>query len=983
MLGRLTGEWLLLLFWGNEERRRNPTSRCAPSLDATDTSGAFRVTAPLSPDQWQQLESLVDALLDTPPERRAALFAKVSGGDPVRREELERLVAACERTYPLLDQPAAERFAALVETAPLQPLQVVADRYRITREIGRGGMATVYLAHDLKHSRDVALKVVRSELVATVGSGRFLREIEIASQLRHPHIVPLYDSGRVPADPSAGDERSRDETLYYVMPYEAGPSLRERLRREGRLSVDDTLVILRDVCDALAYAHQRGIVHRDIKPDNVLLSGRHALVADFGVARAATEATGTGPSTGAGVMLGTPAYMAPEQVAADPRVDHRADIYAVGVLAYELLTGRTPFGADSPQDILAAHLTQPPEPITARRPDLPLTVAELVMRCLEKSPAHRYQSADEMLAQLQSLAIATTPTEPARRPTGDRPAVGPGSGDEAATNHSRKLSASSIPDVRWWWTRWTVVGGLVATVSVAAWLSRSPNRVTLPPLPGVAVLVFQHGNNAELEALAIGLTSSLIAALGDVPRLQVRSFEAVLPYRDGRSQVSAIGRTLQVRWLVGGTVIRLADRVVVSADLIDAATGGHIARREASASPGTESKLIEQLVSTVSTMLREHVGDQIRLEGWRAGTRVEEAFDGVNRAHKSALDANFLAEAGDLPGAWLSLRRADSALARAAHADPRWVEPLIQRAWNARKIALMLFGTGTSPDSMVAVIQRGIEYGQAARRLRPKDPRALEAHGMLLFTDWQLRPPNRSDSALAQTQRILTDASDADTSLARALNAVSAIHFQRGNFEQARLALARSYAADAYAEDPRGVFGRLFTYNFVDNEDREARRWCAAYGDRFAPDWFAGACRLQLMAWDSTETPTADSAWRIAHNAAAAAPELIRDAVSAQLDVLVAGVLARMGARDSARRVLDDIASRVNANPSLAREPASSTLLELEAAARVRLGETETAITLLTSYLKRRPDRRTALARDRRFRDLPITGLVDAAAQPR
>ena len=944
------------------------------------------MTTPLSPDQWHQLESIVDALLDTPPERRAALFAKVSGGDPARREELERLVAACERTYPLLDQPAAERFAALVETAPLQPLQVVADRYRITREIGRGGMATVYLAHDLKHSRDVALKVVRPELVATVGSGRFLREIEIAAQLRHPHIVPLYDSGRVPVDANAGDEHSRDETLYYVMPYEAGPSLRERLRREGRLSVDDTLVILRDVCDALAYAHQRGIVHRDIKPDNVLLSGRHALVADFGVARAATEATGIGPSTGAGVMLGTPAYMAPEQVAADTRVDHRADIYAVGVLAYELLTGRTPFGADSPQDILAAHLTQPPEPITTRRPDLPLTVADLVMKCLEKNPAHRYQSADEMLEQLHSLAIATTPTEPARRPqANDRPALGlRGAVNEALPNHSPTLSTSSIPDVRWRWTRWTVVGGLVATVSVVAWLSRSPTRVTLPPLPGVAVLVFQHGNNAELEPLAIGLTSSLIAALGDVPRLQVRSFEAVLPYRDGRSQVSAIGRTLQVRWLVGGTVIRLADRVVVSASLIDAATGGHIARREASASPGSESKLIEQLVSTVTTMLREHVGDQIRLEGWRAGTRVEAAFDGLNRAHKGALDANFLAEAGDLTGAWLSLRRADSALARAARADPGWVEPLIQRAWIARKIALMLFGTGTSPDSMVAAIQRGIEYGRVARRLRPEDPRALEAHGTLLFTEWQLTPPaNSSDSVLAQAERILTDASEADTSLARALNALSSIHFHRGNFEQARLALARSYAADAYAEDPRGVIGRLFTYNFVDTEDREARRWCAAYGERFAPDWFAGACRLHLMAWDSTETPTADSAWRIARNAAAAAPELIRDAVSAQLEVLVAGVLARTGARDSARRVLDGIASRVNANPTLAREPASSTLLELEAAARVRLGETETAITLLTSYLKRRPDRRTALARDRRFRDLPITGLVDAAAQPR
>lgn len=945
------------------------------------------MTTPLSPDQWHQLESIVDVLLDTPPERRAAVYAKVSGGDPARREELERLVAACERTYPLLDQPAAERFAALVDTAPLQPSQVIAERYRITREIGRGGMATVYLAHDLKHARDVALKVVRSELVATVGSSRFLREIEIAAQLRHPHIVPLYDSGRVPApEPGPGEERSRDEILYYVMPYEAGPSLRERIRREGRLSVEDTLVILRDVCDALGYAHERGIVHRDIKPDNVLLSARHALVADFGVARAASEATGGRPSTGAGVMLGTPAYMAPEQVAADPDVDHRADIYAVGVLAYELLTGRTPFAADSPQDTLAAHLTQPPEPIAVHRPDVPPMVAELVMKCLEKKPAQRYQSADEMVAQLQSLVISTTPSESVRRYEVDgRSALAhQNTASAPLPGHSRAHWAASTSRAPWRWIRWTLGAALGATVAAVAWVSLSSKRVALPQRPAVAVLVFEHGTNPELAPLAIGLTSSLIAALGTVPRLDIRSLEAVLPYRDRRTEVTAIGRNLKVRWLLGGTVIRLGERVVVSAELTDAATGGQIARREASASPGTESRLIEQLASTVSTMLREHVGDQVRLEGWRAGTRVEAAFDGVNRAHKGVLDANYLAEAGDLPGAWQSLRRADSALARAARADPNWAEPLIQRAWIARKIALMLFGTGTRPDSMAVVIQRGIEYGGAARRLRPNEPRALEAHGILVFTGWQLtRPGMSSDSALAQAERILTDASEADTSLARALNALSMIHFQRGNFEQARLALARSYATDAYAEDPRGVVGRLFTYNFVDAEDREARRWCAFYGERFAPDWFAGACRLQLMAWDSTEKPTADSAWRIARNAAAAAPELIRDAVSAQLDVLVAAVLARTGAADSARRMLDNIASRISADPTQDQEPTSSMLLELEAAARVKLGDTERAIAILTSYLKRASFRRGALVRDRRFRELPITDLSDAAAPAR
>jgi len=905
------------------------------------------VSNPLSPDQWQQLESIVDALLDTPPERRAALFAEVSGGDAVKRAELERLVAECERGYPLLDEPASERFAGLVDTPALQQSQIVAERYRIVRELGRGGMSTVYLAHDLKHAREVALKVVRSEVVAQVGSTRFLREIEIAARLRHPNIVPLYDSGEA------------EGILFYVMPYEAGRSLRARLVRDGPLSIDDTVSILRDVCDALAYAHHNGIVHRDIKPDNVLLSGRHALVTDFGVARAATQVAetmiGAVASTGAGVMLGTPAYMAPEQVAADPNVDHRADIYAVGILGYELLSGRLPFTGDSAQDVLAAQLSQAPDPIATHRPDVPAVLADLVMKCLEKKPANRWQTADAMLDHLRTALPRDL--QPAR--------------------HVR------IP--RGWsrWARWVVAAAAVVIVAALTWSRWPGSRAVSSASPAVAVLVFQHGNNAELEPLAIGVTSSLIAALGDVPRLEVRSLEAVLPYRGGRSQVSEIARALRVRWLVGGTVIRLGGRVVVSAELTDAGTGRSIARREAGANPGDEVDLINQLVPTVATMLRERVGDQVRLEGWRAGTRVDQALDGVNRAHKGTLDADYLAEAGDMAGAWLSLRRADSALARAARADPGWVEPLIQRAWLARKTALLLYGTGVVRDSVGATTRRGIQFGEAARRLRPNDARALEAHGMLLFTHWQTADRGSSDSVLAKAQRVLSDASEADTSLALAPNALSAIHYAQGNFEQARLTLARSYRADPYAEDPRGIVGRLFEYNFVDADDGEARRWCTSYGDRFAPDWFAGSCRLELMAWDPTERPTADSAWSVARSAAAAAPELIREPVSTQLEMLVAGVLARVGAVDSARRVLDNIAARIRVDSSLAREPFGSTLLELEAGVRVQLSEPQVAIKVLTAYLKRVPSRRAALARDRRFRDLPVGSLVDVTDQGR
>ena len=278
----------------------------------------------------------------------------------------------------------------------------LADRYTIEREIGAGGMATVYLAEDVKHRRTVAVKVLRPDLAAALGPERFLQEIEIAARLQHPNILALYDSGEA------------DGFLFYVMPYIDGPSLRDKLAKEGELPVGDAVRILRDVVDALTEAHAHGVVHRDIKPENILLRGRHALVTDFGVAKAVSEATGREQLTTAGVALGTPAYMAPEQASADPHLDQRVDIYAVGAVAYELLTGRPVFLGTTPQMILSAHMTEPPTPITKHRDTVPPALESVVMRCLEKRPADRWQSVEELLSQLDALATPSggvTPTQ--------------------------------------------------------------------------------------------------------------------------------------------------------------------------------------------------------------------------------------------------------------------------------------------------------------------------------------------------------------------------------------------------------------------------------------------------------------------------------------------------------------------------------------------------------------------------------------------
>ncbi len=288
------------------------------------------------------------------------------------------------------------------------------DRYRLERVLGAGGMATVYLAEDVKHRRKVAVKILRPELAAALGAERFQREIEIAAQLQHPHILPLLDSGAV----AAPDAPGTSGFLFYVMPYVEGETLRDRLAREGRLPLLDAIRILREVADALAHAHRRGIVHRDIKPENILLAERHALVADFGVAKAIAEGRASEGAglTSVGLALGTPAYMAPEQAAADPSVDSRADLYAFGVVAYEVLTGRMPFAATTPQQMLAAHIAYPPEPITDVRPDLPPVLAALVMRCLAKERDQRGSGADQIVTELETLGPSSGALTPVPLP---------------------------------------------------------------------------------------------------------------------------------------------------------------------------------------------------------------------------------------------------------------------------------------------------------------------------------------------------------------------------------------------------------------------------------------------------------------------------------------------------------------------------------------------------------------------------------------
>src|SRR5215475_4750312 len=265
--------------------------------------------------------------------------------------------------------------------------------YQLDAELPGGGMSRVFVAVDRVLGRKVVVKVLPPELAAGVNRERFRREIQVAAQLQHPHVVPLLSAGE------------QGDLLWYTMPFIEGESLRAALERKREFSAREVIRILHDVVDALSFAHARGVVHRDIKPANILTQGAHALVADFGVAKALSAAMPLSTVTTTGLAIGTPAYMAPEQLAGDPSADHRMDIYAVGLLAYELVTGMSPFTGPSPRETMAAQLTRDPKPLHELSPSIPRSLSTLIMRCLAKDPAARPQTADEILHELDSLTM--------------------------------------------------------------------------------------------------------------------------------------------------------------------------------------------------------------------------------------------------------------------------------------------------------------------------------------------------------------------------------------------------------------------------------------------------------------------------------------------------------------------------------------------------------------------------------------------------
>ncbi|HEY5087937.1 MAG TPA: serine/threonine-protein kinase, partial [Gemmatimonadaceae bacterium] len=455
----------------------------------------------------------------------------------------------------------------------------IGDQYVVEREVGQGGMATVFLARDVVHDREVAVKVLSTDVSIVLGAERFKREIEVTTLLKHAHILPILDSGQ------AGS------SLFYVMPYVAGESLRTRLDRERNLSLDDSIRITEEVGDALEYAHQHGIVHRDIKPENILMDGDRAMLADFGIAHA-MAAVGEKRLTQTGISLGTPTYMSPEQASAERVIDGRSDVYSLACVAYEMIGGQPPFTGPTAQAVIARHMLEVVPSLTIIRSTVPPQIEAIIMKALAKVPADRYQSSGEFIAALRhpETQVFPRPFQP------------------------KQIRAARMP----LWRRFAIGVAAVALIAAGGYTARRSTQaargvgaVSGPDPRRIAVLYFNDESEGKnLGYLANGLTEGLIDRLSAIPELQVisRNGSALFEHKDVPRD--SIARVLNVGTLVDGSIEQHGNDVSVSVKLKDA-TGTDFQRATFEAAASNPLALRDTLAARVTRFLRERLGQEI------------------------------------------------------------------------------------------------------------------------------------------------------------------------------------------------------------------------------------------------------------------------------------------------------------------------------------------------------------------------------------
>jgi serine/threonine-protein kinase len=813
----------------------------------------------------------------------------------------------------------------------------IADHYQIERELGHGAMATVYLARDVKLHREVAIKVLLPELGYVLGPERFRREIEVATKMSHPHILPIYDSGE-----AAGE-------LYYVMPYVAGESLRARLFRERQLSLDESLRIAAEVASALDHSHRHGIIHRDIKPENILLEDGQALVADFGIARAVSS-VGEGKLTSTGISLGTPAYMSPEQGMADPNLDGRTDIYSLGCVLYEMLAGSPPFTGRTTQALIARHSLDAVPSLSIVRQTIPEDVEDVVMCALAKVPADRFATAGDFANALNACR----------------------QGGTVSIRRTRGTRARAKP------RKWGVIAGAVAlgivAITGAAWAGKAfildARRNTgvgaerLRP-QRIAVLYFNDlSTDKHLGYLADGLTESLIGQLGAVSALDVISTGGVKQFRGEDVPRDSIARVLEAGTLVDGSIVPEGKNVRVTMRVIDGNNGALASDPtsvvESLANPlALKTKLAEQL----SLMLRQTLRDEIRLRELRVGTQNPNAWSLVQQAENLRKGADSLDKKGDSPGAARQLLAADTLLAQSEALDPQWTEPIVLRG----KIAGRQEQLTNDPTKAAEWTKIGIDHADRAIALNPRDADALELRGMLRV--WPIKrgfvkDQREVDDLLRLGQVDLRAAIAANPTQAGALNLLSALQYLKGDAIESHALAQRAYEADAYLTAAPDILWRLYATSYDLESFVNAKNWCDEAAKRFPQSLVATRCQLWIMTAKGIRPEPAEASRRAADYERAAPPQQ-REYFKREGQIVVADVLGRAALADSARRtILVDSARRVldRARADRTVDPRGE-LMGYEAFVRTQLGDKKEAVDLLQRYLTDHPEHRGGFAK--------------------
>jgi eukaryotic-like serine/threonine-protein kinase len=804
--------------------------------------------------------------------------------------------------------------------------EALRDVYAIERELGRGGMATVFLARDVKQGRDVAVKVLHPDLGAAVGFDRFRREIQIETQLTHPNILPLYDSGEA------------DGLLFYVMPFVDGESLRARMTREHQLPIDEAVRITCEVADALDYAHRRGLIHRDIKPENILLEDNHAIVADFGIAHVVSTSSEQ-RLTESGVTLGTPLYMSPEQAMAQRDLDGRTDQYSLACVLYEMLAGQPPFTGPTAQSLVARHALDPVPSLLTVRETVPDEIEAAIMCALAKVPADRFPTIAGFAAALRG-----TGTFPMRRATLGR------TGATRVARASRPmvmvtliaLAVMGAAGGGWWlWHRPT---------SVAAASTLDPKRI--------AVLYLEdQSRNGELAYLADGFSESLIEQLDGVKALDVISKHGVAPFKGKQVTVDTVAETLRAGTVVRGTVEDEGDRVRLTIKLVDGASGAEFRRASFSQPKADVLVARDSLANQVALFLRERLGEEVRLRETRSGTRNADAWSLVQQAEKRRRDAETLS-ASDSTGAARNFALADSLLSRAELLDSTWAKPIVQRAWLAYRQHRRM----REPLRKIEVIARGIAHADRALALDSRNAEAFEVRGTLRYYKHLqgLAPdPNEAAELIRTAEDDLRQATTLDPGRATAWNTLSLLLYRTYNRVEANLAAQRAYAEDTYLSSAPDILHLLYATSWDLEQFVEAAKWCDLGRRRFPDMGKFIICQLWTLATDVRQ-PDAEGAWQLLGELERVMPETQREAARRHAQMIVALSIARAGYPDSARRVIERSRAGREIDPR-------GELVGQEIVVRAMLGDKDEALRLMRVYLTSHPEHREGFTKANRW----------------